>query len=344
MRFYRRFPAGPWWVDFRHAGRRTRQSTGTTDRKAAQEWADKLKAELWRVTKLGERPAVTWDAAVIDWLADNGTLRSLSDRKDQLRWASAHLAGKPLGAIDRRTLRDIARAKAATGAGPATVNRHMAAISAVLHHASERGDLDAVPVIKRRQEPENRVVWATEEQAGRLVAALPAHWAAMVRFSLATGLRRYNVTHLRWSAADLKRAIAWVQADEAKGGRVISVPLSAEAMALLALQRGKHRTYVFPGQRHTPVSRIESKVWRPACAAAGLVNFRWHDLRHTWATWHVQRGTELPVLQVLGGWRTLAMVLKYAHFAPTHVAKFADNSGLQTARVVPLRKVGGGNG
>jgi hypothetical protein len=54
----------------------------------------------------------------------------------------------------------------------------------------------------------------------------------------------------------------------------------------------------------------------------------WHDLRHTWASWHVQNGTPLAVLQELGGRRDLKMVLLYAHLAPGHPAPYASNSGL----------------
>jgi hypothetical protein len=62
--------------------------------------------------------------------------------------------------------------------------------------------------------------------------------------------------------------------------------------------------------------------------AAGLGDFRWHDLRHTWTSWHVQNGTPLAVLQELGGWRDLKMVLRCAHLAPGHLAPFAGNSGV----------------
>lgn len=60
---------------------------------------------------------------------------------------------------------------------------------------------------------------------------------------------------------------------------------------------------------------------------AGIKDFRWHDLRHTWASWHVQAGTPLNVLQELGGWSDYKMVLRYAHLAPEHLAYHAANIG-----------------
>ena len=57
----------------------------------------------------------------------------------------------------------------------------------------------------------------------------------------------------------------------------------------------------------------------------GIENFRWHDLRHTWASWHVQQGTPLHVLQELGGWSDYEMVRRYAHLSVEHLAEYADN-------------------
>jgi hypothetical protein len=78
-------------------------------------------------------------------------------------------------------------------------------------------------------------------------------------------------------------------------------------------------------QRGGPVVQPANTAWLDALEKANLKNFRWHDLRHTWASWHVQNGTPLPVLMELGGWKALKMVLRYAHLAPTHVAKYASN-------------------
>jgi site-specific recombinase XerD len=59
---------------------------------------------------------------------------------------------------------------------------------------------------------------------------------------------------------------------------------------------------------------------------AGIENFRWHDLRHTWASWHRQSGTPTHELQRLGGWRSSVMVERYAHLAPDHLAKLPIGS------------------
>jgi integrase len=91
----------------------------------------------------------------------------------------------------------------------------------------------------------------------------------------------------------------------------------------------KHSTHAF-SYKGKPVRQVNTKAWRQALKRVGIEDFRWHDLRHTWASWHVQASTPLPVLQELGGWQVLEMVLKYAHLASDHLAPYVDRvSGLR---------------
>ena len=181
-----------------------------------------------------------------------------------------------------------------------------------------------MPKVRLLPEPKHRVRWITREEADELLQKLPAHLAEMVRFSLATGLRLRNVTHLEWSNVDLSRRVAWVHADQAKNRKPLGVPLNVEAVTVLRRQEGKHPRYVFAYRDHAPVAQANGEAWREAVRRAGLRDFRWHDLRHTWASWHAQAGTPLHALQELGGWETAAMVRRYAHLAPEHLAEHAE--------------------
>ena len=122
---------------------------------------------------------------------------------------------------------------------------------------------------------------------------------------------------------DLTRRCAWIHPDQAKARKAIAVPLSAAAVIMLREQIGKHAKYVFTF-RGKPVTQVNTKAWRAALQRAGIEGFRWHDLRHTWASWHVQAGTPLHVLQELGGWECVEMVRKYAHLSSDHLAEYAD--------------------
>lgn len=78
-----------------------------------------------------------------------------------------------------------------------------------------------------------------------------------------------------------------------------------------------------PTFRGKPINQANTKAWQAAKQRAGIDDFRWHDLRHTWATWQRQAGTPTHELQQLGGWKTGAMVERYAHLAPDHLADAA---------------------
>jgi integrase len=97
----------------------------------------------------------------------------------------------------------------------------------------------------------------------------------------------------------------------------------ATALDVLRRQLGKHpqRVFTFGGQ---PIGSANTRAWRLALKRAGIENFRWHDLRHTWATWHRQSGTPTHELQRLGGWLSSVMVERYAHLAPDQLAKAAS--------------------
>jgi integrase len=330
MSLYKRKDSPHWWVKLSHNGRYIQHSAGTSDKAKAQEYHDRLKASLWDEVRLGVKPSHTWKEAVIRYLAEKSFKASHSDDKVHLRWVDRFLEGMTLERINRELLDTIMAGRRAAGASNATVNRTLEVVRAVLRKAAYEWDwLDKAPKVQMLPEPKRRIRWITRAEADRLVAVLPKHLAAMVRFSLETGLRRSNVTGLQWSQVDLARRTAWIHPDQAKARRAIAVPLSAAAVVVIREQLGKHKTHVF-SFRGKPVRQVNTKAWRKALVKVGITDFRWHDLRHTWASWHVQAGTPLHVLQELGGWECVDMVRKYAHFSSAHLAEYVDRmSGLK---------------
>ena len=99
--------------------------------------------------------------------------------------------------------------------------------------------------------------------------------------------------------------------------------LNETAVAVLRRQLGKHpvRVFTYAGK---PYNRAYTKAWQKALKRAGIENFRWHDLRHTWASWLAQKGVPLSDIQEMGGWETPAMVRRYAHLSPAHLAHRAQ--------------------
>lgn len=166
--------------------------------------------------------------------------------------------------------------------------------------------------------------WLQAAEAQRLIACLPDYLAEMTRFSLATGLRKSNVLHLEWTQVDLERKVCWIYGDQAKAGKDIHVSLNETALAVLHRQRGKNQDFVFTGRQGNPFIQFPMRAWYAGLEVAGIKNFRWHDLRHTWASWLVQAGVPLHVLQVMGGWTTYSIVLRYAHLEPERFAAHAS--------------------
>lgn len=166
--------------------------------------------------------------------------------------------------------------------------------------------------------------WLTKDEWNTLKKHLPAHQRAMATFALATGLRQANVLNLEWSQIDLKRRVAWIHADQAKAGKAIAIPLSQDAVRVLIAQRGHHERWVFPYNGRA-IQEIKTS-WIKATTRAGLKGFTWHGLRHTWASWHIMAGTPLEVLQRLGGWADIRMVLRYGHLDAGYLAQYANNA------------------
>jgi integrase len=326
-----------WWIDFVSPnGLRIRRSTGTANRALAQELHDKLKSEAWRSAKLGERPRRTWNEAVVRWLKEASHKATIGTDKMHLRWLDRFLGGKHLDGISRSWVDRILDARLAEGVSNATVNRTLEVLRAILRRCVHEWEwLDRAPQVRMLKEPTRRVRFLTYEEARRLLEVLPEHLSEMAAFSLATGLRRANVTGLQWTQLDLGRRLAWIHPDQAKARKAFAVPLNAEAVLIVRRQAGKHPTHVFSFQGK-PIKQVSTKAWYAALARAGIEDFRWHDLRHTWASWHVQNGTPLHALQELGGWESPEMVRRYAHFSAEHLAPYADRlCALRVVESVP---------
>ncbi len=281
--------------------------------------------------------------------------RSYATDLDHLAWLTVRLKGRELPSITTDALLKLRNEQIKQGNMPATANRYLATVSAVISYAHAKGLVAGVPKIPYLPEDsKDFFLWITREQAAALLAELPPALALIARFDLATGLRRANVTGLLWSNIDMERRVMWVWATTAKGKRSFAVPLNDEAMAILKAQRALPATWDKRGlqyrdpfhvftYRGKPLFHLTTKAWKLAVARVGKKQpklaidprFTFHDLRHTWASWHVMGGTPLKALQELGAWASMDMVLRYAHLSPGYVASFVENVAMAPAAVPP---------
>jgi integrase len=288
-----------------------------------------LKADLWRVLHVGDKPKHTFDEAALRWIKEMGHKRSLADDKLKMRRLRPFLQHLGVHQITADICHDVVN-KAAPRVSHATKNRYLAWLRAVLNKAEKEWQwIDKAPHIGLQAESKRRIRWITPAEAQRLMDCLPTHLVPIVQFALATGLRKANVYGLRWDQIDMTRRTAWIHPDEAKAGRAIGVPLNQMAADAIRSQLGKHQDFVFTfrGRRLTG----HGSGFDEACRKAGLENFRFHDLRHTWASWLIQSGVGLAELQELGGWESVEMVRRYAHLAPEHLHKHSRHiDGMMT--------------
>lgn len=321
MALYKR--DGLWWIDISHQGRRIRKSTGTAVKKDAQYFHDQFKSDIWHYGHLNEKPQKTWQEAVTRWFEESKHKRTLDEDRKNLRWAHPYLHQHFLCDIHADVIEAMAKAKEATGITPATVNRLLAVVRSILRKAkNEWGWIEVMPKIRLRKEENERIRWLAPHEASCLLKELPEHLKNMAGFTLATGLRASNVTGLCWKDVDLERAHALIHPDQSKSKKAIPIPLNEDAISILRKQLGKHPVYVFT-YKDEHVNACNTRAWRKALDRAKISDFRWHDLRHTWASWHVQNGTSLQELQQLGGWSNFDMVLRYAHLSSNHLREAA---------------------
>jgi integrase len=242
------------------------------------------------------------------------------------------------------------------GVAPATVNRDVAALSGIFTHWVEHGGGKSHPLAG--MEPldvadDETIRYLTHHESKRLRAALAArdarmiaarasanewraargyetmpereryadHLTPMVLLSMNTGLRQGELFSLEWNQIDLRLKTLVVLASHAKGNATRTVPLNAEALAVLvAIEPEPAKGLVFK----SPVSggRFNNvkKAWAELTKAAKLDGLRWHDLRHDFASQLVMRGVPLYTVQKLLGHANARMTQRYAKLAPGALA------------------------
>ena len=313
---------GVYYVDIRtESGRRIRQSAGTKNKQEAQRLHNKLTYELWQHEHFDEKPKRLWEEAAVKWIEENGSKKSIGNDLCRLR-GLPELRGIYLHHLTRDFIMDTVAKK---NCSDSTKNRYLALIRAILNKAvKEWGWLERAPHLTLYREPKRRIRWLTKDEANRLIASLPDYMAEMVIFSLCTGLRQRNVLDLEWRQVDLTGRTAWIHPDESKSGKAIGVALNDTAIGVISRQMGKHSRFVFTYSNGRKVQSISSRIWKNALEKAGISDFRWHDLRHTWASWLVQSGVPLSALQEMGGWESVEMVRRYAHLSAEHLQTHAE--------------------
>ena len=189
MSLYKRPNSSHFWCRFTLGGREVRQSTGTSNRREAEEFEARLRSRHWRAVKLGDT-FWTFGEAAERWLRDSKD----SHNPQRVAWFNEVMRDLPLRDITGDVIAEARAALRRDGLSERTTDHYMAVLRAVLRAARDWGWVDAIPKVPMYQPPKPDARWLTREQFAKLVKHLPPHTADMARLAVATGLRRSNIT------------------------------------------------------------------------------------------------------------------------------------------------------
>ena len=316
-----------YWIDISTPdGKRIRRSTGITDKQKAQEYHDKVKYEQWAVERLEKNPDRFIDELLILGLKDAEGQSCYYNKKIYAKYFRSVFHNRNISTITgSEILSKLPTHNNTTGKklSNATINRYRAFISRCFSLAYKIGWINATPYVAKLREPKVRVRWIEKDTAMSFINNLTNEWMKnIVSFALLTGMRRGEIFSLTWKNVNINRKIASITADNAKSGKGRAVPLNDEAISILMnIERNSDYVFSINGSKMKHINRTD---FMNAMNLTGISDFRFHDLRHTWASWHIQNGTPLMMLKEMGGWETLEMVNKYAHLSGEHLARYSN--------------------
>jgi integrase len=340
--------------------------SATFERKTdAREWAQRIEADMKAGRHFGGAKLHTFHELANEYEKAARDLRTFAARERHLNFWRAEFGRAPLCDVTSDRIKRVREkllaggtqrfVEPATGvpekdakrqrgnrSGP-TVNRYLATLSACMTYGVKELEwLEKNPVtrVKKSKENPGRVRFLSDDELPRLLDASRSDtdlYLALV-LSLITGGRQSEIMGLRWPQIDFARRVITLNQGTTKNSDARALPLSGEAFELLQ-ERAKVRSLrddrVFP-----PIGKAGARdlryAWERALKAAGITNFRWHDLRHTAASYLAMSGVSLVEIAKILGHRTLAMVARYAHLDPSHVVAVGD-------RLADRMRLGGKN-
>lgn len=316
-----------WWMGFSYCGKQVRRSTEVSDKKVAEKIYHKVMTQVaegkWYEPEQGTHKTVK--ELLERYLRDHSAPNKAPTSHRSDKSVSLHLI-RAFGDLTLRELRPslIAAYKAkrrAEGAAAKTINIELGILSHAFQLAVKEWEwVTENPVIRVSREKVRNVIerWLTAEEEQRLLAASPRWLQEIIVFAANTGLRQGEILDLQWSKVDLfRRTITLL---EQKNGAKDTLPVNAKTLEVLkarAKVRSLKSDYVFfNGAGNRMDARDLLRVFYPVMRKAEVKHFRFHDLRHTFATRLVQAGVDIYTVQKLGRWKTISMVMRYAHHHP----------------------------
>lgn len=276
----------------------------------------RLRADSHDARKKVQGISAAFDIILIEYLEQPGRLTA--PRRTAARQLQEAFAGQSVLDIKPHDIRAYIEERQEEVADP-TINKELVLFSAAINEYNRRfGAMIPNPVsgLKLR-ESAGRTRWITKEEAKKLLLAASPHVADYITIGLYTGMRRKEMTTLKWRDIDLARGIITVRCSKTKRGEEKYRAIPIHGNVKLALDNCKARwpesPLVFDGIQDFKTG------FRGACERAGIEKFTPHDMRHTFASWLVISGVNLYEVKDLLGHSTIKLTERYAHLAPENL-------------------------
>ena len=289
-----------WWAYYYVDGVRFQESTGTRNRRLAEQVLQKLKDEatMQQHTLPTLDPSLTFGALTARFIANAGPRPHQLERLKNLL---PFFADRPIGSITKPLLREFRQQRMARRPiVDATVNRDLAVLRHLLYWAVDEGILAANPLARLKLPRERRAqrpVLRLDEERKLLAAAAP-HLRPLIIVGLDTGMRRGEILHQRWEHVELDRQLLRVTKSKTYEGEGREIPLTTRVLELLTpWQEPSGIVFGYRGHR---IRQIKT-AWSHALKKAEIRHVRFHDLRHTFNTRLLEAGVLQEVRKAIMG-------------------------------------------
>jgi integrase len=315
-----------WWIRYAGLdGRVIQESSGSTKFKEAEA----LLFQRKQMIREGKQPpsikkiaTFTFNQLADEYLKWSERQRSFKSKKDFMNRLREYFGNLPLRQFTTMAVEQYQTEKSNKGNKPATVNRHIATLKhmfskAVQWEMVENHVAEKVRQVKLLEENNKRLRYLSKEECHALLNACEQHLKPIVSMAMNTGMRKGEILNLKWENVDVKNG--FILLDKTKNGERREIPINPTLAATLGtLIRRLDVPYVFYNPATGKPYDNVKKSFNAALKRAGIVDFKFHDLRHTFASQLVMAGIDLTTVRELLGHKSLAMTLRYAHLAPSH--------------------------
>jgi integrase len=325
MGVYKNKKDGAYWVDYRHLGKRYRKKVGKSKRQAEVVYGKiKLQIAENKYLDVKKNQNIMLPEFLDFYLRDYSYInnkpsthyRNTRICKNLIR----HFGNIHLYEITDVDIDNYKKARRERGIKLATINRELALLKAAFNKARQWKVLQTtIPEIKLFKVDNTRVRYLTEEEYHKLVDISPEPLKSIMVVAVNTGMRRGELLSLKWQDVDIKERIITLRDTKSKETRYIPVN-NVVTDILIGMNAVLGCEYVFAGKEgksHISESYV-SHLFEKIVKEAGIKDFHYHDLRHTFASWLVMKGIDLKTVQELLGHKTFNMTLRYSHLSPEH--------------------------